>query len=75
MAFCTRRRHGNQKALALGGLLRQLAGGVQEYSNVCFSVCKMYLFMSVRTKTENKRKLSAINLNVILKRHLTEPRI
>jgi hypothetical protein len=35
----------------------------------------MYLFMSISNKTENKRNLSGINLNVILKRNLTEPRI
>jgi hypothetical protein len=43
--------------------------------NVCFWVCKIYLYMSMRNKTENKPNLSGINLNVILKRNLTEPLI
>lgn len=33
----------------------------------------MYLFMSICNITENKRNLSGINLNVILKSNLTEP--
>jgi hypothetical protein len=35
----------------------------------------MYLFMSIYKKTENKHNLSGMNLNVIWKRNLTEPRI
>jgi hypothetical protein len=31
--------------------------------------------MSIRNETENKRNLSGINLNVILKSDLTEPEI
>jgi hypothetical protein len=46
---------------------------VQECSNVCFSMCKIYLFMSIHNKTENKCNLSGINLNVMLKCYLTEP--
>jgi hypothetical protein len=47
---------------------------VHECSNVCFCVCKMWLFMSICNKTENKRNLSGINLNVMLKSNLTELR-
>jgi hypothetical protein len=48
---------------------------VHECSNVCFCVCKMRLFMSICNKTENKRNVSGINLNVMLKINLTKPRI
>jgi hypothetical protein len=56
-------------------VLPSVTSRVSECSTVCFCVCKMYLFMSIHNKTENKRNLSGINLNVILKRNLTEPRI
>jgi hypothetical protein len=46
---------------------------VQECSHMCFWMCKMYLFMAICSKTENKCNLSGINLNVILKCNLTEP--
>jgi hypothetical protein len=36
---------------------------------------KMHLIMSICSKTKNKCDLSGIDLNVILKRNLTEPRI
>jgi hypothetical protein len=38
-------------------------------------MCKMYLFMSIYHKTENKHNLSGTNLNVIFKGNLTKPQM
>jgi hypothetical protein len=35
-------------------VLPSVTSRVQECSNVCFWICKMYLFMSICNKTENK---------------------
>jgi hypothetical protein len=56
-------------------VLPSVAPRVHECSNVCFCVCKMQLFMSICNNTENKCNLTGINLNVMLKSNLTEPRI
>jgi hypothetical protein len=56
-------------------VLRSVTSRVDECSNVCFCVCKIMLFMSICNKTENKRNLSGINLNLMFKSNLTEPRI
>jgi hypothetical protein len=57
----------------LCAVLLSVASSVHECSNVCFCVCKM--FMSICNKTENKCNLSGINLNIMLKRNLSEPRL
>ena len=36
---------------------------------------KIYLFVSICNKTENKHKTNGINFNVILKRNLMRPQI
>jgi hypothetical protein len=55
-------------------VLPSVRSSVHGCSNV-FCVCKMWLFMSTCNKTENKRNLSGINLNLTLRSNLTEPRI
>jgi hypothetical protein len=40
-----------------------------------FLCVQSVVFMSICNKTENKRNLSGINLNVMLKSNLTEPQI
>jgi hypothetical protein len=56
-------------------VLPSVTSRVQVCSNMCFWTCKMYHFMPICNKTENKRNLSSINLNYVLKCNLTVPRI
>jgi hypothetical protein len=56
-------------------VLPSVTSRVNKHSNVCFCLCKMYLFMFICNKTENRRNVSGTNLNVLSKRNLTKPRI
>jgi hypothetical protein len=55
-------------------VLPSVTSRVHECSNVCFCVCAK-CSRSCPYKTENKRNLNGINLNVILKSNLTGPQI
>ena len=43
--------------------------------NVCFRMCKMYLFMFISSEIENQRHITGFFFNFILKTILTGPRI
>jgi hypothetical protein len=56
-------------------VLPSVTSRIHECNNVCFCVCKICLFMSICNETENKRNLSGIHLNAMLRSNLTEHRI